>query len=136
SVTSAPALITVVLPPSIIDGPTDQTITNGGAASLSVTAQGTEPLAYQWYFDATNALADETNSTLVLSNLAILQAGTYQVVVSNAYGSITSAPAQLTVLAPPGILVGPTDQVATNDGTAQFVVSADGTAPLAYQWLF
>ena len=136
SVTSAPALITVVLPPSIVAGPTDQTTTNGGAVSFSVTAAGTDPLSYQWYFDATNVLAEETNSTLSLSNLTILQAGAYQVVVSNAYGSVTSAPAQLTVQAPPNIIASPTDQVAMNGNTVQFVVIADGARPLAYQWFF
>jgi hypothetical protein len=136
SVTSAPALITVVLPPSIVAGPTDQTTTNGGAVSFSVTAAGTDPLSYQWYFDATNVLAEETNSTLSLSNLTILQAGAYQVVVSNAYGSVTSAPAQLTVQAPPNIIASPTDQVAMNGNTVQFVVIADGAPPLAYQWFF
>src|SRR6185369_12417444 len=99
SVTSAPVQVTV-LPSLLISGPTDVVVTNGNTASFRVTAEGTEPLAYQWYFDATNSLDQETNSTLVLSNVALFQAGTYQVVVSNAYGSVTSAPAQLTVLLP------------------------------------
>jgi hypothetical protein len=136
SVTSAPALITVVLPPSIVAGPADQTTTNGGSVFFSVTAAGTDPLSYQWYFGTANGLADETNSMLSLSNLTILQAGTYQVVISNAYGSVTSAPAQLTVLAPPNIIANPTDQVTTNGSTVQFVVIADGAPPLAYQWFF
>src|SRR5262249_9437049 len=107
SVTSAPAVLTVVLPPLITSSPNAITITNGNTASFSVTAQGTEPLGYQWYFDVTNRLEQETNSTLVLSNVALFQAGSYQVVVSNAYGSVTSAPAQLTVLLPATILSGP-----------------------------
>jgi hypothetical protein len=135
SVTSAPALITVVLPPSILNGPADQSTTNGDTVSFTVTAQGTAPLSYQWYFGATNILADETNSTLIISNVTILQAGTYQVVVSNAYGTLTSAPAQLTVISPPDIITGPTDKVATNGNTVQFTVTVEGTAPLAYQWL-
>lgn len=54
------------------------------------------PLSYQWQFGGNN-LADATNSTFSLPSVSLSQAGNYQVVVSNAYGSITSAPALLDV---------------------------------------
>jgi hypothetical protein len=136
SITSAPALITVVMPPSIVGGPSDQIITNGATATFNVTAEGTGPLGYQWYFNTANLLAGETDSTLWLSNVTILQSGTYQVIVTNAYGSITSSPAQLTVLAPPQIVSGPIGQVVTNGATVQFGVTATGAGPLGYQWFF
>src|SRR5262249_35839889 len=54
----------------------------------------------------------------------------------NLYGSVTSTPAQLTVLAAPEILSGPTDQVATNGDTVVFTVTAQGGGTLGYQWVF
>src|SRR5262249_45226356 len=58
------------------------------------------------------------------------------VTVSNPYGTASSAPAQLTVVVPATILVGPANLVAINGVTVLFNVVAQGTAPLAYQWLF
>jgi subtilisin-like proprotein convertase family protein len=136
SVTSAPALLAVVSPAVILSGPADVFATNGDTVSFSVSAQGGEPLAYQWYFNNTNALAAGTNATLSLTNIAVSQAGTYEVVVSNSYNSVTSAPASLTVVMPALIVSGPTNQMATNGDTVTLVVEAQGTAPLTYQWFF
>src|SRR5262249_45201379 len=38
-----------------------------------------------------------TNATLTLNNVALADAATYSVVVTNAYGALTSAPATLTI---------------------------------------
>jgi hypothetical protein len=64
--------------------------------SFSVTAGGTPPLSYQW-FHGTSLLSEQTATTLTVTNLQTTDAGTYQVVVSNAFGTMTSAPAALTV---------------------------------------
>jgi hypothetical protein len=53
-------------------------------------------LSYQWQFNSTN-LPAATNAVLTLTNLALSQAGTYQVVVTNAAGSRTSSVALLTI---------------------------------------
>ena len=57
-------------------------------------------------------------------------------VVSNSYGSLTSSPVTLTVLAPPTIVGGPAPLTVTNGYPALFAVSVLGTAPFAYQWQF
>src|SRR5262249_18503734 len=79
-----------------------------------------------------------TNATLVLTNVAPADAGSYLVVVSNSYGNSTSAPAQLTVVVPlpATIITPPTNQVATNGDTVQFAVTAQAASPLTYQWFF
>jgi hypothetical protein len=56
------------------------------------------------------------------------------VVVTNSFGSITSAVATLTVLQPPVITWQPRNAVAAPGATVSFSVAADGLAPLAYQW--
>jgi hypothetical protein len=82
--------------PFIMNQPTNQTTLVGGSASFGVTAGGTQPLSYQWRF-GTNALNGATNSVLNLNNVQLSAAGNYSVVVSNAFGTVTSSNALLTV---------------------------------------
>ncbi len=99
SATSANAILTVQAlptPPAIITPPISQTANQGGSATFTVTASGSAPLAYQWRWFGTN-LAGATGTSLTLANLATNQSGPYTVVVTNAYGAITSAVATLTV---------------------------------------
>ncbi len=126
-------------PPAIEADPGDQTVFVGETASFTVFASGTAPLFYRWYFNTNTPLAAATNSTLTIPNAQTSDAGGYSAVVSNAYGSVTSAVAQLTVSLPvaPTILSHPQDQ--TNvppGGTAMFSVVAGGSEPLSYQWYF
>jgi hypothetical protein len=74
----------------------NQTVTAGSTATFSVAASGTPPLSYQWGFDGTN-IAGATNTFLTLTNVQLSQAGNYSVLVTNAYGSILSSNALLTV---------------------------------------
>lgn len=121
--------------PFVLTSPSDTTVTNGGTLELGVTADGTGPLSYQWYFNKTNALEGATNTTLTLEGITFDQAGFYSVAISNLYGSATSAPAQVVVVSPPQIVTFPPDTLTTNGATVQFSASAAGTAPLAYQWI-
>jgi hypothetical protein len=136
SVTSAPVQLMVAAPPSILSGPTDTVATNGDTVEWMVQADGTGPLTYQWYFDGTNALPGQTDATLALSNVNATLAGDYLVVVSNTYGSVTSAPANLTVLFAPTILSQPQNQNVLAGDTAVFTVSATGLPEPSYQWVF
>jgi fructan beta-fructosidase len=87
-------------PPFIISQPGPATtVPLGGAASLSVAATGTTvPLSYQWY-DRGQPIAGATNGTLAVAAVPATNVS-YQVVVSNAGGSVTSRVAALTVRAP------------------------------------
>jgi RHS repeat-associated protein len=62
-----------------------------------VTATGTAPLRYQWYFNGTNALAGATSASLTFSNVQVTNAGNYSVTVTNMAGSINSTQALLKV---------------------------------------
>src|SRR6266545_2629397 len=84
-------------PPSITAQPVGQTNGIGESATFSVGAIGSRPLSYQWRFGG-NAIANATNTTLTLNGLRGSDAGTYDVVVSNPSGSITSSPAALVVV--------------------------------------
>lgn len=88
--------------PAIGSQPIAQIITPGASATFSVTANGEPPLRYQWYFNATNTLAAETNATLTLPMPSSASAGEYSVEVSNLFGVVRSMSALLTI-ANPGI---------------------------------
>jgi fibronectin type 3 domain-containing protein len=60
---------------------------------------GSAPLSYQWYSNTNTSIAGATNSTLSISN--VQTSGSYDVVVSNSYGSVTSSIVKLTVLPNP-----------------------------------
>ena len=80
------------------------TVIWGKEALLSVGAQGSGDLSYQWYKDG-QLVADATNATLVFPSVQGTNGGLYSVVVTSPYGSITNAPAQL-VINPANISLG------------------------------
>ena len=135
SVTSSIALLANVLPPTLLSQPQSQALLKGGTASFSITASGTDPLAYQWWFNG-SPIPGATLTNYTLNNIQATNAGGYSVVITNAYGSITSSVASLTVLFPPTLVSQPQSVLLTNGGTASFSVTASGTDPLAYQWWF
>ncbi|MCU0782567.1 MAG: DUF2341 domain-containing protein [Verrucomicrobia bacterium] len=95
---------TTNLPPQITVPPANVTVTAPAAASFSVTATGTAPLAYQWRRNGVN-IGGATSSSYTLSptSVAADNGAQFRVVVTNASGSVTSAVAVLTVLAPPSV---------------------------------
>jgi len=122
--------------PHITSQPTNLTLSAGTTATFSSTVTGSEPLAYQWFFNTTNALPVGTNATLVVANAQLSDAGTYQLVVTNMMGSATSQVVRLTVVAPPQIGTQPLDQVVEAGGAAGFWVVATGTLPMTYRWYY
>jgi hypothetical protein len=134
SVTSAPATLTVTTAPTIITPPASQTVTAGQTASFSVTAAGNGPLTYQWYKNGA-AIGGATSTTYTTPATVIGDSGSlFTVTVTNAGGTVTSAPATLTVDTAPTITSQPANQTVTAGQTAAFSVTAAGTGPLTYQW--
>ncbi len=128
-------ILTANAPPAISTQPSNQTAIAGNIVQFSVSAGGTSPLQYQWLFD--NApLAGATASSLVLSNVAGNQAGTYAVIITNVAGAATSSPATLTVLMPSVIMAQPLNRTVVVGSDTSFQIMASGTGPLAYQWTF
>jgi hypothetical protein len=82
--------------PTITDQPLNVVAVVGDDVDFDVVAAGAAPLGYQWQLANTN-LPAATNATLALTNITQSQAGSYQVVVTNSAGSVTSSPATLTV---------------------------------------
>lgn len=121
------------LPPSILTQPQSQDAPVGETVSLSTITAGTPPLSYQWSLNGTN-IANATNATLLLTNIAFTNAGSYVVMVTNTLGSATSSNAVLVVGNPPFITVEPQSQEAIQGTNVTLSVSVTGTAPFNYQW--
>jgi uncharacterized repeat protein (TIGR01451 family) len=132
---SSNALLTVNEPARITGQPTNLVVVLGGSGQFTVLASGTPELNYQWSFNGTN-LTGATNSSLLLTNVQISDAGTYAVQVSNPFGSDTSSNALLTVLEPARVVGQPVSQAVLAGASASFTVLAAGTPPLSYAWIF
>jgi hypothetical protein len=67
----------------------DQTVFVGENVIFSVVAEGFPQVTFAWYFNG-ELIPGQTNSTLVLANVTLANAGIYQVIASNANGSARS----------------------------------------------
>jgi hypothetical protein len=85
--------------PAILRAPQTQTAEVGSAVGLTVKASGLSPLFCLCYLNSTNLISGSTNSRFELTNVQFSESGAYTVVVTNAAGAITSAPALLNVIA-------------------------------------
>jgi len=98
------------IPPNISTQPQNQFVQVGSTVTFNVSATGTPTIQYQWRKDG-NAIAGKTNTSLTINYSGLSDVGSYSVVVSNSYGSATSATATLKLLA--------TRQMATNPHKSQ-----------------
>jgi hypothetical protein len=96
--------VPVAQPPSIQTQPGNVTVIEPNAATFSVVATGTAPLAYQWYRGGVSiGGANSSSYTLSPTSQATDNGAQFRVVVSNASGSVTSVVAMLTVVAPASV---------------------------------
>ncbi|MBI1176473.1 hypothetical protein GC207_03435 [bacterium] len=96
TVTSLPAELKVITKPEILTQPVGDIANIGSSETFAVRTAGGRPLTHHWFHDGT-LLSSSTSASLTLSNLKLSDAGNYQLVVSNAYGAVTSSIAILKV---------------------------------------
>ncbi|HWA08481.1 MAG TPA: MBG domain-containing protein [Opitutaceae bacterium] len=131
---NAAALVITGLPPSIATPPAPQDVSAGSNVTFSVTAGGSPTLTYQWRKDG-NPIGGATATLLALANVQSGDIGSYDVVVTNSVGSVTSMAVSLTVNpAAPTITGQPAAKTASTGGNASFTVTASGSETLSYQW--
>jgi len=86
------------VPPQILMQPSGQAALVGNLASFSVTATGKAPLGYFWRRNGT-PIAGANASSYTTNNVQLADSGSqFSCLVSNAYGSILSSNALLTVV--------------------------------------
>jgi hypothetical protein len=100
-------------------------------ASFTAAASGTVPLSYQWSFDGTN-IVGATSSSLTISNVTQRNLGAYAVTITNAFGSVASSNATLSMY--PYIETPFLGAITYWGKNATFSIQAWGTGPLRYQW--
>ncbi|MEM7165378.1 MAG: immunoglobulin domain-containing protein [Planctomycetota bacterium] len=133
--TSAAAVLTVNEPVVITGDPADATVCVGDPVTFTVTATGTGPLTYQWRKDGID-IPGANAASLTIDPVGTGDAGSYDVIVTGACGSVTSGAAILSVQEAPVITVDPVAQFICIGDPVTFTVTATGTAPLTYQWKF
>lgn len=143
SATSAAARLTVAEAPRIIFHPISEIVLAGTNAVISADAEGSEPLSYQWYYEATfsglNAGApveNATGATLVFRDVEQVRTGSYYCVARNAFGSAVTRSASIEVLAPPVLTAQPASLAVASGGLGGFTCGATGTGDLEFQWFF
>ncbi len=123
--------------PLIVFPPLAQSATVGSTAQFSVSAVGSGVLSYQWSLGKT-PISGASSPTLLIASVKASDAGAYTVTVTNAVGTLVSAPVSLTILSlivPPAITAQPYKSTATVGSPASFTVGASGTGPISVQWL-
>ena len=102
--------------------------------ALAVDAGGTPTLTYQWR-KGLQPIDGATNRTYVIANAQAADAGSYDVVITNPYGSATSQAVTIavTALTAPAISQEPVGRTLYEGGTIKLEVVASGGG-LRYQW--
>jgi hypothetical protein len=131
-------------PPVLSLNPTNTTAPEGTTATFYSLAYGPGTLACQWYESVDGGssfapMAGKTSPNLALTNVPNPSPNPppqYQVVVTNAYGAVTSSVATLNVISgPPQILTDlPSELLVYAGRTVTLAVSVAGTAPFTYRW--
>jgi hypothetical protein len=94
-------------------------------------------LSYQWQKGTANISGATSSTYTTPATTTADHDSQFRVIVTNSAGSATSSAATLTVSAAPAapaITQQPTNKTVTVGQTATFSVTANGTAPLSYQW--
>jgi alpha-tubulin suppressor-like RCC1 family protein len=85
-----------ILPLAFTAQPQSQTVLPSATARFEVGVIGQPPFRYQWLFNGAG-LTGATNSSLVITNVQLGDAGPYSVIVTNDFGWTRSADALLSV---------------------------------------
>jgi Ig-like domain-containing protein/immunoglobulin I-set domain protein len=124
--------------PTIVTQPAAVNVNAGNTATFAVGVDGSGPFTFQWRRDGVN-VSGATSAVLTFNSVALPNAGTYSVVVSNSAGAIVSNNTTLDVgpaagAVAPSITSQPSTVIVPAGGSAVLAVAATGSGPLSYQW--
>lgn len=105
--------------------------------TITPDVAGLLPMTYQWRLNGAN-IPGATSYVYSKTSAATGDAGSYDVVITNPYGTVTSAAVTVTVdpAVPPTIDQQPLSRSVYPGGRASFTVAVSGTPPIKYQWKF
>ncbi len=120
--------------PVISSQPQNVVVTAGQAASFGVTASG-GGLSYQWRKNGSNVTANGNAATFSIASAQAADAGSYNVVVSNSLGSVSSSAASLTVNpAVVQISLSPANVTLNMGATQAFSATVTGSSNKTVTW--
>lgn len=131
---STEATLTVTIDPNlptVATQPQNQTACVGAPVSFSAAITGAG-LSYQWRKDGA-PIAGANAHTLSIPSATAADVGSYDLVATNACGTVTTNAATLTINPATAITTQPTTQTACVGAAVTFNVAATG-AGLSYQW--
>jgi hypothetical protein len=126
------------LSPRIMQNPRNTTVEAGQPALMQAVAEGTQPITYSWSRNGQAIANSNTPALWVFNTTAADDGATFTVTATNAAGTVTSTVARLNVTSTPiapSITTQPLSVTTVAGETASFGVAAQGSGPLAYQWL-
>lgn len=124
----------MVLPPSIVSQPSNQSATVGQTVTLSVRAtSGSGTLSYLWRKDGVPIKGANSSSYQFVAS-SVDASGGYDCVVRNSVYSAWSDVAVVTVRIPPNIVSQPGGVAVNAGGAVTLSISATGTGTVHYQW--
>jgi gliding motility-associated-like protein len=127
------ALLSVNLNPNIVIQPSlYDTICEGDSLTFSFQASGSPVLQYQWYFNGVPGIS--TDTFLTINPATFANTGDYYCEVINGCGTQNTDTLSLEVDTIPVITQQPQDLMVCLNATAEFIVAANGTLPISYQW--
>ncbi len=136
SITSSVATVSVVYyPPTISQQPVGGNVLVGSNFTLNVSAAGTAPFTWQWRTNGT-PIPGANAASYAINSAQLTDAGSYDVVVTNTTGSVTSSIAVVNVGYAPVVVQQPLSLTNTAGGTANFSCIVTGSAPINLQWVF
>jgi hypothetical protein len=127
--------------PLVTTQPLSLTVTSGSSASFSVTVSSQTPFGCQWQLNGVNLsdggnISDSQSNTLTLATTCLSDAGSYTVIVTNAFGSVTSFAATLTVMLAPSITTQPQSQTILAGSNVLFNLAVAAYPAVSYHWAF
>jgi hypothetical protein len=138
AITSSVVSLTVIdTLPIITTQPVGKTNAAGTSPNFTVSTIGTDPRTYQWQSNGTN-IAGATTTTYTRSNAQTNDSGTFNVVITNPLGVVTSSIVNLLITNTlPVLTTQPKSQ--TNGAGVNITLTvaiSQGTTPVSYQWKF
>lgn len=99
---SSPAITVQASAPILTQQPeASETLLVGATLRASVANDGTPPFVYFWFTNSsTTPISISTSPTLIVPHVQLASAANYSCLVSNQYGTASSSPLALTVVAP------------------------------------
>ena len=128
------SISTAAVIPRIDVVPMAKTFDLSEISGIGTVADGTPVLSYQWRKGGVN-LPGKDKAVCLFESPSALDSGSYDIVISNEAGSITSVPVNIRIRAIPQIIEGDGGNlIATVGGGATFITTAGGAGPITYQW--